>query len=393
MHEVNDEVLASGLSNAGSGVGSKAGDQAVLGGSNRQSQMERLHPLIELTFGRVREFIREPEALFWVFVFPVLLAFALGIAFRNTAPEQIRVAVVGSSDEESSRLLATRLSDSPEVEAILLGPQDAAQALRTGRVALIVRDQGSQNGRSGGQFEYSFDPTRPESRIARLTVDDALQRQLGRNDIFGAQDRVISEPGSRYIDFLIPGLVGLNLMGSGMWGLGFAVVQARTRKLLKRLSATPMRRSHYLLSFMLSRLVFLFFEVAAVILFGWLAFSVSVHGSIIDLALVSIVGAAAFAGLGLLVASRPKTIEGVSGWMNLVMLPMWLLSGTFFSSARFPEVLQPLIKVLPLTALNDSLRMVMNEGAALGAIWFQVAVLLGWGLLAFGAALRLFRWQ
>jgi ABC-type multidrug transport system permease subunit len=185
----------------------------------------------------------------------------------------------------------------------------------------------------------------------------------------------------------------MNLMGSGLWGLGFAVVQARTRKLLKRFAATPMRRSHYLLSFMLSRLVFLALEVVAVVVFAWLAFGVSVHGRIVDLAAVALIGSLTFAGIGLLVASRPKTIEGVSGLMNLVMLPMWLLSGTFFSASRFPDFLQPAIKALPLTALNDSLRSVMNDGATLAASWSAIAIMLGWGLISFALALRLFRWQ
>jgi len=203
----------------------------------------------------------------------------------------------------------------------------------------------------------------------------------------------VVEPGARYIDFLIPGLIGLNLMGSGMWGLGFALVQARNRKLLKRLAATPMRRSHFLLSFMLSRLAFLSFEVAMVVVFGWVVFGVAVHGSIVSLGLIALVGSLSFAGVGLLVASRPKTIEGVSGMMNLVMLPMWLLSGTFFSYARFPDFLQPAIKALPLTALNDALRAVMNDGSSLSSNWVALTVLAGWGLISFVVALKIFRWQ
>jgi ABC-type multidrug transport system permease subunit len=385
-------------------------DAAEIGGSRTRSGegpsgAERLHPLIELTLSRLREFIREPEAVFWVFVFPVLLAFALGIAFRNTAPQEILIAVEsGAAGIDSTRAdeIASALSNSPEIEATVLRPDVAGQQLRTGKVALVVRADawnhalnGDRSGdrATGTGLEYHYDPTRPESRIARLTVDDALQRELGRKDVVDAREQTVTEPGARYIDFLIPGLIGLNLMGSGMWGLGFAVVQARTRKLLKRLAATPMRRSHYLLSFMLSRLVFLFLEVAAVIVFAWLVFSVDIHGSVVDLAIVSVIGAMAFAGIGLLVSSRPKTIEGVSGLMNLVMLPMWLVSGTFFSASRFPEFLQPVIKALPLTALNNSLRAVMNEGAALSSSSLDIGVLALWGLLSFAVALRIFRWQ
>lgn len=352
----------------------------------RQPEAERFNPLWELTLARVREFVREPEVLFWVFVFPVLLALALGIAFRNTAPDQTPVAVESGSPAASS--IANSLAESPELNVKLMTAEEAHHSLRVGKVALVLIA-----GENSSDFQFRFDPTRPDSQIARLKVEDALQRALGRKDIADVRDDTFTEPGARYIDFLIPGLIGLNLMGSGMWGLGFAVVQARTSKLLKRFAATPMRRSHFLLSFMLSRLGFLVFDVAAVIVFGWLVFDVAVHGSFLALAITSLIGGLAFSGIGLLVAARPKTIEGVSGLMNLVMVPMWVVSGTFFSSSRFPDFLQPFIRALPLTALNDSLRLVMNEGAAIASAWPQVAVLSAWGLVSFVVALRIFRWQ
>ncbi|HJQ71379.1 MAG TPA: ABC transporter permease [Blastocatellia bacterium] len=389
-----------------------AREESVAGRAPR-SGARAAHPLVELTLARIREFLREPEAVFWVFVFPVLLALALGIAFRNTAPDKARIAIESSGPE--AEYIINGLSKSSEVNAVVLSPEEAAKSLRTGKIDLIVRvnlpplllneipkeappvSAGAQPATDSPPparaIEYRYDPTRPESRVARLAADDALQRVFGRKDAAEVNEEKVTEPGARYIDFLIPGLVGLNLMGSGMWGLGFTVVQARTRKLLKRLAATPMRRSHFLLSFMLSRLVFLAGEVAAVIIFAWLVFGVSVNGSIADLTIIALIGSMTFAGLGLLVAARPKTIEGVSGWMNLVMLPMWLLSGTFFSAARFPDFAQPFIKALPLTALNNSLRAVMNEGMPIASTWQEIAVLIAWGLVSFAVALKIFRWQ
>lgn len=372
---------------------------------NPESQeARRLHPLVELTMARIREFLREPEIIFWVFAFPILLVCALGIAFRNTAPEKTRVAVErNDATASSSSALQEALSRSGDIEALLLSPTEATQALRSGKVALVVSSQGdAAKGPPGGAGPtdevarsplYRFDPTRPESRQARMLVDDALQRAAGRTDIVRASDETFTEPGARYIDFLIPGLLGMNLMGSGLWGVGFAVVNARTRKLLKRFAATPMRRSHYLLSFVLSRLIFLVLEVAVVIAFAWFAFGFTVRGSFIEMSFLLLLGAMTFAGIGLLVAARPKTIEGVSGLMNLVMMPMWLLSGTFFSSARFPEFLQPFIKALPLTALNDSLRGVMNDGASITTVWVAVLVMLLWCVTSFLLALKTFRWQ
>ena len=339
-------------------------------------------PLLELTHARLREFLREPEAHFWVFAFPVLLALALGLAFRGKAPEKIPV---GITQGPRATATAEALGSSPGLAARVYEARAGREALRTGKISLLVEEEGG--------LVYRFDPTRPDARAARLEVDDALQRAAGREDPLRPRESRVAEPGSRYIDFLVPGLLGMNLMGTGMWGLGFSIVNARVRKLLKRLAATPMRRSEYLLSQMLARLVFLIFEVAILVGFGWLAFGVAVHGSLVALALVSLLGAASFSGLGLLISSRTKTIEGVSGLMNLVMLPMWLLSGTFFSWERFPEAVHPVIRALPLTALNDALRAVMTEGRPLSALGLELGVLTVTGVVSFLVAVRVFRWQ
>lgn len=386
----------------------EAGEKAELPATTSSEKRNAwLDPLVELTLTRLREFVREPEAVFWVLIFPVLLAFALGIAFRNTGPEKIRVAIESDShntDEAISRL-AGALARSVEIEALTLSGDDAARALRSGKVALVVRPSGAgaesekisgateQATPARAPFNYRYDPSRPESRTARLLVDDALQRAFGRRDVTSAGEEQVSEPGARYIDFLIPGLLGLNIMGSGLMGVGFAIVTARMRKLLKRLAATPMRRSHYLLSFVLARLVFLVLEVGSVVIFARLVFGYTVRGSLPSTVLLLLTGAFAFSGIGLLLASRANTIEGVSGLMNMVMMPMWLLSGTFFSSERFPAFLQPFIKILPLTALNDSLRAIMNEGATLADTFTPLCVLLAWAILSFIIALKVFRWQ
>ena len=361
-------------------------DQPEARDSREPEKSQSFHPLLELTLTRVREFLREREAVFWVFVFPVLMTFALGIAFRNTAPDKTFVAIEGNANDAAVSQTVNVLSRSSDISATVLSPDEAAQALRSGKVALVLKP-------AVNAIEYRFDPTRPESRAARLQVDDALQRGKGRTDVVQVGEQKVTEPGARYVDFLVPGLIGMNLMGSGLWGLGFTVVMARARKLLKRFAATPMRRSHYLLSFMLSRLVFLVLEVAAVIIFAWLVFGFTVRGSWISVVLMTILGGFTFSGIGLLVAARPRTIEGVSGLMNFIMLPMWLLSGTFFSSERFPKVLQPFIQALPLTALNNVLRALMNEGASLSSNILPITILLAWCVASFIVALKIFRWQ
>jgi len=342
----------------------------------------RDQPLLQLTLARLREFYREPEAMFWVFGFPVVLAAALGLAFRNRGPGELNVGVARGSGDSS---LVAVLDSTPQLAARIYDAGDGRQRLRTGRIALLVQP--------GDPLVYRYDSTRTESRLARLEVDAALQASRGRTDPAAVRDERVMEPGSRYIDFLIPGLLGMNLMGSGIWGVGFVIVTARSKRLLKRLMATPMRRSHYLLGFMLSRLAFLVVEIGLLIGFAWWLFGVGVRGSWFALLVVAVLGSFAFSGLGLLVASRAKTVEGVSGLMNLVMLPMWILSGTFFSYARFPDAMLPFVKALPLTALNDSLRAVMVDGAGLIALGRPIAIVAAWGLGGFAIALAIFRWR
>jgi ABC-2 type transport system permease protein len=339
--------------------------------------------LRELMAMRMRTFIREPEALFWTFGFPILLAIGLGLAFREeTEPTPVPVAIeVGSVGEEH----VAALSESAELEPLLLDSAAAELALRTGEVPLVL------GGREVVVFRY--DPARPESRQARLLADAVLQAAAG-----GTRPVVIAEdperqPGSRYIDWLIPGLIGLNLMSTGMWGIGFGIVYMRQKKQLKRLIATPMRRSDFLLAQILARLAFLVLEVPPIILFAWLVFDVEISGSITSLILVILFGAFTFAGLGLLASSRAKTVEGVSGINNLIMLPMFVLSGVFFSATRFPDAMQPIINALPLTALNDALRAIYNEGASVAALSGELATLAAWTAISFALALKLYRWQ
>ncbi|HET7434561.1 MAG TPA: ABC transporter permease [Thermoanaerobaculia bacterium] len=338
--------------------------------------------LVELTIARLKEFIRETEAIFWVFGFPLLLTLALGFAFREKPPDRIPVGIAAGPNAQA-RLAA--LQKSPVLLPRILNEAAAREELRRGKISLLVEE--------GAQPVYRFDATRPESRSARSEVDDALQSASGRKNVFAAKELHVAEQGSRYVDFLVPGLLGMNLMGTGMWGVGFSVVNARLKKLLKRLVATPMRKSDYLIAQFVSRLVFLVIEVGVVLLFAWLVFDVRVRGSLALFALISIVGGVSFACVGLLVASRARTVEAVSGMMNLTMMPMWLCSGVFFSYERFPDAAKPFIRALPLTALNDALRGVMNDGLSIVQVAPQLANLLIWGVVSYAIALKIFRWQ
>ncbi|MEO8192603.1 MAG: ABC transporter permease [Gemmatimonadales bacterium] len=340
--------------------------------------------LVQLTLVRFREFIRQPEAVFWTFVFPILLAVGLGLAFRSRAPDKPRIGVV--TTPTTSRIIASLRRDSSMVVE-QMDDSAAARALRTAKVTLLVVPE------PDGSVRYVYDPVRSESATARLIADRAIQAGAGRTDPVKVTERRVTERGSRYIDFVIPGLLGMNLMGSGIWGIGFAIVDSRGKRLLKRFMATPMSRAEYLMSFLFSRLFFLILEVVALLGFGALAFGVPLRGSLLELGLICLVSALAFGGLGLLIASRAKTVEGVSGLMNFVMLPMWIFSGVFFSSSNFPNAVQPLIKALPLTAVNDALRANMLEGTSISGLSTEMIIISAWLVASFVLALKLFRWR
>ena len=341
------------------------------------------HPaIVELTRARLLEVIREPEALFWMFVFPVLMALALGVAFPSRTTDTVVAAVLEAPGADA---VAATLARVPGLEVHRVPRADLDMVLRRATVQIIVEP--------GTPPVYRYDPVRPESRLARRVVDQALQAAAGRQDAFVPRDEAVSTPGSRYVDWLVPGLLGMTVMSTGLWGIGFSVVQARSRRLLRRLVSTPMRRRDYLLAQALARLVFLAFEAGVLLTAGRLFFGVPMRGSWALVVGTSVAGAFSFAGIGLLAASRVQTVEALSGLLNLLILPMWIMSGVFFASSNFPAGLQPFIQALPLTALNDALRAVMLEGAGPAGITRELGVLATWGFGSFAIALRVFRWR
>jgi ABC transporter DrrB family efflux protein len=348
--------------------------------------------LRELYLTRLREFYRQPARIFWVYAFPIVLAIVLSVAFANRPAETISVTLADDpgADAVAAALARTEVRDGrPGRPGILFdrdSPEAARWRLKTGKTLLVVEPS------ADGSVRYRYDRTRPEAVAARAAVDDALQRSAGRVDPVAAADDPVTEKGSRYIDFLIPGLIGLNAMGGGLWGIGFLIVNMRLAKLLKRFAATPMPRANFLLALLGARMTFLVVDVVILLGLGVFGFGMPVRGSWLLIAASVALGALAFAGIGLLVGSRVQSTESASGLMNLVMMPQWLLSGVFFDSSRYPAAMQPLVQALPLTHLTESLRGVILFGYGLGQIWPSLLVLAAWAVVTFLLALRLFRW-
>jgi ABC-type multidrug transport system permease subunit len=338
-----------------------------------------LSSLYQLTMVRFRLFLREPEAIFWIFIFPILLAAGLGIAFRNRPADVLQV---GATTSQLTQALATDKG----LKATTIDEAAGTHALATGDILLLAIQKPDG-------VEYKYDDTNPDARAARLVADRAVQAAAGQREAVHSGNQLVHETGARYIDFVVPGLLGMNLMGSAIWGLGFSIVEARQKKLLKRLVASPMPRWQYLASFLLSRLVMLVIEIAAFLGFARLVFGVPFRGSLVQLAFLCVLTSLSFSALGLLIASRAKTMEAASGLMNLVMLPMWILSGVFFSATRFPAVIQPVVRALPLTAAIDALRGNMLQGMNLGQLVIPVGILFAWLVVPFAVSLRIFRWR
>jgi ABC-type multidrug transport system permease subunit len=340
------------------------------------------NPLVELTKTRLREFVREKGILFWVFAFPLLMAIGLGVAFREKPVDPPRVAVIGGEREPALRALF----DSPLIRAERMSRAEAVRALSRTKVDLIVEWKGKK-------AVMRYDAMADRAPLAKAVTNDVLQQAAGRRDKLPVVERPASRPGSRYVDFLIPGLIGLNVMGTSMWGVGYNLVVARKRRLLRRYAVTPMRHSHFLFSYFISRSSFLVIELAVLIAFGWFAFGTKVQGNVLGVLFVALLGASAFAAISLIIGARVENTESANGWMNFVQLPMWVLSGSFFSYERFPAVLHEPIRLLPLTALCDGLRVVYSGEAAFGTLTHEVLVLVAWSIAGYAIAARTFRWQ
>jgi ABC-type multidrug transport system permease subunit len=344
------------------------------------------HPLVTMSLARLREFIREPQVVFWSYAVPLILVLTLGFAFRDRPIKTLRIAVVGGAGAEPA---LARLKGDPQFRAEMVDEQEARRRLESSRADLMLRASAG----TANRYDYSFDPNRTESLLARNMADDFLQRAAGRSDVAEVRDHQLGAVAGRYADFLVPGLLGMSLMSGGTMGVGYAIVEMRVRKLLKHYFATPVRHSHFLAAILISRLLITVTQAIMLLLFARWFFGVTSAGGYLAVALVIFFGSLQFSGLGLLLGSRAAALETFSGLMQLTMLPMWLGSGIFFSTERFPTAVQSAVGLLPLTPLIHALRAIMLEGAGLVSLCGDLGLMAIWGCGAFMLALYWFRWK
>ncbi|MCF8025336.1 MAG: ABC transporter permease, partial [Desulfobacteraceae bacterium] len=372
------------------------------------------YQLCHLTVAHFKELIREPAVIFWGIVFPMLISLGLGMAFTQKGGIEHHVGVIAEKEASETGDLqikdflsrhAEKFSDAENrfqgYRLVIENPQmgnttfiftetdwsSAIVRLKRGRLNLIVED-------TGGGIRYHFDPSNPDAELAYLKLSKVLE---GGSSVQKPEVARKIEPltvtGTRYIDFLVPGLIAMGAMMSCMWGISYGMIDKRSKKLLRRMVATPMRRSHFLIALMAVRIAMNIIEAVLLFVFAWLVFDISVKGSIPALAVIFLSGNIAFCGLAIFVSSRTANTEVGNGLINAVVLPMTVLSGIFFSYYNFPEAVVPIIRKLPLTLFTDGIRSIFTEGAGFAQTGFSSIILLAFGAFFFSIGLRVFRWH
>lgn len=366
--------------------------------------------LIVLIVSHAKELMREPSVLFWGIVFPILMALGLGIAFTQKTEMTERIGIIDTKNNlsDSTNSIESFLNKHAEkihhansadeykliVKNKKLGNtiyifqkmnwKEATILLKKGEINLVLEDK------SGG-IDYNFDPAGPDAQLNYLKLSKILGR---RKPAVENSENIepLTLKGTRYIDFFIPGLMALGILMSSIWGLGYTLIEKRSKKLLRRMIATPMKKSYFLISFISVRTMMNFLESLLLFIFSNLVFGITIQGSIVALLLIFIAGNVNFAGLATLISARTANPEVGNGIISAVTTPMFVLSGIFFSYQHFPDWAIPIIKIIPLTMLADSVRSIFIEGAGFGEIVLPFVILFVMGILFFSIGLKIFKW-
>ncbi len=373
----------------------------------------RFGQLWQLTRSMAMELLREPGVLFWGILFPILMSAGLGLAFTKKSDTIRKVAIVGSGETHAndSASLTRFLKSSCEQNTsqkeddfrwkytmkderlgnsiFLFYEMDWDKAmvqLKRGTINLLIKSNSET-------VEYHFDPLNPDAELTYLKLGGMIGQGSSVPVSSNAEIRPLTVTGTRYIDFLIPGLVTMGVMMSCMWGISYGLIEKRSKKLLRRLVATPMKKSHFLIALITVRVAMNFIEAAAIVIFALIAFKMKIQGDIPALFAMFLAGNIAFAGIAVLVSSHTSNTEVGNGLINFIIFPMMILSGIFFSYHNFPDWSIGVISSLPLTMLTDGIRSIFNEGAGIREVFIPILVLSATGIVFFTAGLKIFKWH
>ena len=376
--------------------------------------MNRFKQLWQLISALFREIIREPGVLFWGILFPILMSLGLGLAFTKKADVIRKVAVINLADrsqagsensvsgflennceknvsaEKDTWLWKYTIRDEKLGNSVFLFYDmkwdEAVRFLKRGTINVLLLGRNDS-------IEYHFDPMNPDAQLTYLKLSSIVGKGEVQEVQTNSEIKPLTVTGTRYIDFLVPGLISMGVMMSCMWGISYGIIEKRSKKLLRRLVATPMKKSHFLIALMTVRITMNFIESSVLFLFALFAFKMTIQGNISALILMFLAGNIAFAGIAVLVSSHTSNTEVGNGLINFVVFPMMVLSGIFFSYQNFPDWSIPVIKNLPLTMLTDGIRSIFNEGAGYHEVALPILILTATGALFFGAGLKIFKWH
>ena len=373
--------------------------------------------LFELISAYFKEIIREPGVLFWGIAFPILMSLGLGIAFTKKPNVERDVAVIANNrpilqvSDSTNKIMTFLKNHAQKVEAsdlsfetfkiVIPDPklgnttflfqittwQNAMILLKRGNLSIILDEK-------NGQIQYHFDPRNPDAQLTYLKLSELFGE---KGQISNLRRETNIEPltvsGTRYIDFLVPGLIAMGIMMSSMWGLSYGIIDKRSKKLLRRMVATPMRKSYFLIALITVRIGMNFVESALLFLFAALVFNITIQGNIAALLVIFLAGNIAFAGIAIFISSHTGNTEIGNGLINVVVLPMMVLSGIFFSYHNFPDWSLPFIRIMPLTMLADGIRSIFIEGTGFAQNFLPIVILLTTGVFFFTIGLKIFKWH
>jgi len=374
----------------------------------------RFRQLRLLIMAHFREIIREPGVLFWGILFPILMSFGLGVAFTKKSDVTRKVAIISEtvkSQADTATVVADFLKKSCEknpaggsdawrwkyiIKDEKLGNsiflfysmpwRESMQLLKRGTINVMLVDK-------EGKAEYHFDPLNPDAQLTYLKLSGIIGKGPSVAETVDSEIRPLTVTGTRYIDFLVPGLITMGVMMSCMWGISYGIIEKRSKKLLRRLVATPMKKSHFLIALIAVRIGMNFVESSVLFIFSLIAFKITIQGDITALIVMFLAGNIAFSGLAVFVSSHTSSTEVGNGLINFVVFPLMVLSGIFFSYQNFPDWSLPVIRNMPLAMLTDGIRSIFNEGAGFPEVAIPIFVLTSIGIVFFGAGLKIFKWH
>ncbi|CAN5573951.1 ABC transporter permease [soil metagenome] len=356
----------------------------------------QLKAMLAITKGSLRSIFRNPSAVVFNLLFPLIFIVVFG--FIGGGSYGVDVAIDKSSDlnnpvyESMKKIPALRIDNN-------LKEKDVRSELSKGNLDGLINIQ-----KAGDTYEVHVTTSSASvqrGEILKYIIKDIIENQnklsnkIDTNSI-RLKEELVEGRKYRTIDFILPGQLGFSLLSAGVFGTAFTFLSLRQTMVLKRFYATPIKRIYIVVGEGLSRLIFSLFSAVIIVLIGHYLFGFTlINGflTFINILILSTLALFVFLGFGFVVSGIAKNENSVPAIANIITLPQFLLAGTFFPINNFPSWLQPVSKALPLTYLNEALRKVSFEGASLGDVYMDILILLGWGVINYAIASKVFKWE